>query len=66
MKWRYIGRFPVVNLSNAKEQYEELGFFHRWIESYQCPKCNKVTLVDDSIAYSYCPICGERLDYETK
>lgn len=56
--WNEIGRHKVFNLETAAEQYKQLGYPHRNILHLQCSNCNKVTCVDDSIEYKFCPHCG--------
>ena len=57
-KWINNGKQMTINLENAREQYAELGYPHRNILRLSCSNCGKVTLVDESIVYSYCPHCG--------
>ena len=56
--WIYIGKSMVINLESAREQYKTLGYPHRNIIALRCSQCNKITLVDESIAYDFCPHCG--------
>ena len=62
MEWINAGKQMVINLENAREQYKELGYPHRNILKLQCPFCRKITLVDESIRYNYCPHCGARIE----
>lgn len=57
-----VGKQMVVNLENAREQYAELGYPHRNILKLQCDHCRKITMVDASIMYKYCPHCGEKME----
>lgn len=57
-KWIIRGKQMVLNLENAREQYSALGYPHRNIQQLQCSECRKITLVDESILYEYCPHCG--------
>lgn len=62
-KWIPDGKQMIINLENAREQYKELGYPHRNILRLQCSECRKLTLVDESIRYDYCPNCGARLEW---
>lgn len=57
-KWEKVGEQMLINLENAREQYAELGYPHRKILNLRCSSCRKVTMVDSSIAYDFCPHCG--------
>lgn len=57
-EWIIRGKQMVLNLENAREQYSALGYTHRNIQQLQCSECRKITLVDESILYEYCPHCG--------
>lgn len=54
---RFVRIFhPFLELN----QLLSTGQFGRIYETIQCPFCGKVTMVDDTILYQYCPHCGER------
>lgn len=57
-KWIKKGAQMHINLDNAREQYTELGYPHRNISALMCDVCRKITLVDESIKYNFCPHCG--------
>lgn len=57
-KWIKKGAQMHINLDNAREQYTELGYPHRNISVLMCDVCRKITLVDESIKYNFCPHCG--------
>lgn len=61
-RWINVGKQMVINLENAREQYRALGYPHRIILKQQCSICRKVTLVDDSISYNFCPHCGAKME----
>lgn len=63
-KWIHHGKFMVINLENAREQYSVLGYPHRNIEREECSVCGKYTMKDDSIRYDYCPHCGAKMEAE--
>ena len=52
------GKQMIVNLENAREQYAVLGYPHRNELKLQCSCCRKITMVDETIAYNFCPHCG--------
>lgn len=60
-KWFDNGKFRVVNLETANEQYAELGYPHRNIRRIICSECRKVTCLDETIKYNYCPHCGAEM-----
>ena len=62
-KWIDKGEMMVVNLENARQQYKELGYPHRNISRLECSECGKLTLVDSSIGYEFCPHCGAKMSY---
>lgn len=57
-KWEERGKDMYINLENAREQYKVLGYPHRYGVKLQCSACNMITIVDESIAYKFCPHCG--------
>ena len=63
-KWEKVGEQMLINLENAREQYAELGYPHRKILNLRCSSCRKVTMVDSSIAYDFCPHCGANMREE--
>lgn len=63
-QWIIVGRRMVIDLENAGEQYQMLGYLHRTELQMKCPVCRRVTSCDASIAYKFCPHCGEWLETE--
>lgn len=61
-KWIEKGEQMLLSLENAREQYSALGYPHRRILKLQCSECNKITLVDSSIKYEFCPHCGRKIN----
>lgn len=61
-KWVLDGVQMIINLENARKQYKELGYPHRNELRMRCSNCKKITMVDASIRYEYCPHCGARMD----
>ena len=59
--WIYKDESLIVNLNNAKEQFDALGQVHRTELRLQCSVCHKITMVDSSIKYEYCPHCGAEM-----
>ena len=60
-EWDIIDKSMRIDLENAREQYRVLGYPHRTYLHMQCSKCRKVTMVDSSIAYEFCPHCGAEM-----
>lgn len=65
-KWKVVGKDMYINLENAREQYRDLGYPHRNELKLRCSECGMLTIVDESIAYNYCPHCGAKMEGETK
>ncbi len=63
-RWIKKDEQMIVNLDNARAQYEDLGYAHRIELVLQCSVCRMVSIVDNSITYSYCPHCGAMMDEE--
>lgn len=57
-EWKRLGKEKYINLATANEQYKVLGYPHRNIEHLRCSECGMLTLVDETIAYDFCPHCG--------
>lgn len=57
-EWKRLGKEKYINLATANEQYKVLGYPHRNIERLRCSECGMHTLVDETIAYDFCPHCG--------
>ena len=65
-KWKVVGKDMYINLENAREQYRDLGYPHRNELKLRCSECGMLTIVDESIAYNYCPHCGAKMEGETE
>ncbi len=63
-KWTNVGKTMIINLENAMEQYKVFGYPHRIELRLRCENCRKITMVDSSIAYNFCPHCGAKMDSE--
>ena len=57
-RWIRDGEQMIINLENARKQYAVLGYPHRKYLKLECSVCKKITLVDSSIKYEFCPHCG--------
>ena len=62
--WIEDGSFKYKHGGSGHEARLLFGTEWRTMLRLKCPECGMTTLVDDTIAYSYCPHCGERLGYE--
>lgn len=51
-----------LNVGIEKKEITGKGY-HTYL-NVRCTNCNKVTMVDETIIYSYCPHCGARMDGE--
>ena len=62
-KWEYHGEYKAIRCGTniEKEQKEALGYGGRIIEVLRCTACNKLTFLDNSIRYDYCPHCGDKM-----
>ena len=62
-EWEYVNEIKVIRCGTSieREQKEALGYGGRTIETLRCSKCHKVTFVDNSIRYDYCPHCGAKM-----
>lgn len=58
MKWENAGQVMLLNMETARDQYSDLGYPHRKYKKLRCPECRKITLVDETIEYRFCPHCG--------
>lgn len=55
------GTFKYKHGGSGHEAKELFGTEWRTMERRRCSFCKMVTLVDDSIQYSYCPHCGAEI-----
>ena len=62
-KWIEDGKIEFLNRNSwaEVEQRKALGYTGRTYLKLICSKCHKTTMVDDSIAYEYCPHCGVQI-----
>ena len=61
-KWIDGGSFKYKHGGRNSEAKELFGTEWRTMRRIKCSLCNKITLVDDTIPYEYCPHCGARMD----
>ena len=61
-KWEKVGEKAMICLDNCLEQFEAMGKLTRKEEAFKCTCCHKITLVDNSILYEFCPHCGAVMD----
>lgn len=57
-KWIYGEKRKFIDLANADLQYKMLGYPHRPYINMKCSSCHKITIVDETIQYNFCPHCG--------
>ena len=57
-KWIEDGSFKYKHGGRNSEAKELFGTEWRTMRRIKCSLCNKITLVDDTILYEYCPHCG--------
>lgn len=57
-KWVCVEEYPVINLKFADVMLKELGHCETMFVKMWCDRCHKVTMVDASIFYRFCPHCG--------
>lgn len=47
----------------AQEKADKAGYV-RYVVNLKCSACGKITMVDNSIKYNFCPHCGAKMDKE--
>ena len=65
-RWIEDGSFKYKHGGRNSEAKELFGTEWRTMRRIKCSLCNKITLVDDTILYEYCPHCGAKMDVEQK
>ena len=60
-KWIEDGSFKYKHGGRNSEVKELFGTEWRVIRRIKCSLCNKITLVDETILYEYCPHCGAKM-----
>lgn len=60
--WTIKKKRKFIDLEHASEQYTALGYPHINILNLECSNCKKVTMVNDSILYEFCPHCGVKME----
>ena len=63
-RWIEDGSFKYKHGGRNSEAKELFGTEWRTMRRIKCSLCNKITLVDDTILYEYCPHCGAKMDGE--
>lgn len=63
-RWIEDGSFKYKNGGRNSEAKELFGTEWRTMRRVKCSLCNKITLVDDTILYEYCPHCGAKMEEE--
>jgi Zn finger protein HypA/HybF involved in hydrogenase expression len=63
MGWEDRGSFKVIRCDSGVEttQKKWLGFGGRVMVRLQCSNCHKITMLDETIRYNYCPHCGTKM-----
>ena len=64
--WVDDGKFKYKHGGTGHEAKELFGTEWWTMERRKCSVCYKVSLVDDSILYGYCPHCGAKMDEVTE
>lgn len=60
-RWIEDGSFKYKHGGRNSEAKELFGTEWRTMRRIKCSLCNKITLVDDTILYEYCPHCGAKM-----
>lgn len=63
-KWIEDGSFKYKHGGRNSDVKELFGTEWRTMRRIKCSLCNKITLVDETILYEYCPHCGAKMDGE--
>ncbi len=65
-QWRVYSKtrsFDILHLGSMFRRYVVMKYLPTTL-GLRCSECGKVTYVNDSIAYNYCPHCGANMDLE--
>lgn len=60
-EWIDSGTFKYKHGGKGEEAKRLFGTEWRTMQRVACSVCNKTTLVDNTIAYEFCPHCGARM-----
>lgn len=64
-RWEFEAKWQYKNCDGrGMERKEIFGTTKRTCNRLKCSKCKKAVVIDDTIAYAYCPHCGARMDAE--
>ena len=55
-----LREFRDTNIE-AQEKADKAGYV-RYVVNLKCSACGKITMVDNSIKYNFCPNCGAKMD----
>lgn len=61
-RWRDDGGFKYKHWGDNSEAKRIFGTEWRKMLRLKCSECKMLTLVDDTIAYKYCPHCGAQMN----
>ena len=62
-RWEFEAKWQYKNCDGrGMERKEIFGTTKRTCNRLKCSKCKKVVVIDDTIAYAYCPHCGAKMD----
>lgn len=64
-RWEFEAKWQYKNCDGrGMERKEIFGTTKRTFNRLKCSKCKMVVVIDDTIAYAYCPHCGAKMDTE--
>lgn len=55
-----LREFRDTNIE-AQEKADKAGYV-RYVVNLKCSACRKITMVDNSVKYNFCPNCGAKMD----
>ena len=55
-----LREFRDTNIE-AQEKADKAGYV-RYVVNLKCSACGKITMVDNSIKYNFCPNCGAKMN----
>lgn len=62
-RWEFEAKWQYKNCDGrGMERKEIFGTTKRTFNRLKCSKCKKAVVIDDTIAYAYCPHCGAKMD----
>ena len=66
-RWEFEAKWQYKNCDGrGMERKEIFGTTKRTFNRLKCSKCKKAVVIDDTIAYAYCPHCGAKMDKEVE